>query len=78
MAEGAEAISEEQAIILQRFAKVFEQTYTRFEDLQQAEAQTRQIEKVFNENQRLLHSILPKQIAEQIRTGQQTVVKRFE
>ena len=61
-----------------RFAKVFEQTYTRFLDLQKAEKQAQEIEKVFNENQRLLHSILPEQIAEQIRQGQQTVVKRFE
>ena len=35
------ALSAENAIILQRFAKVFEQTYTRFLDLQKAEAQTR-------------------------------------
>jgi signal transduction histidine kinase len=35
------ALSDENAIILQRFAKVFEQTYTRFLDLQKAEAQTR-------------------------------------
>jgi len=61
-----------------RFAKVYEQAFTRFYDLQKAEKQAQEIEKVFNENQRLLHSILPKQIAEQIRTGQQTIVKRFE
>ncbi len=36
------AISDEKAIILQRFAKVFEQTYTRFLDLQKAEAQTKE------------------------------------
>jgi hypothetical protein len=36
------ALSDEKAIILQRFAKVFEQTYTRFLDLQKAEAQTRE------------------------------------
>ncbi|MBL7875002.1 MAG: hypothetical protein JNL53_05030, partial [Cyclobacteriaceae bacterium] len=35
-------ISEEQSKILQRFAKVFEQTYTRFLDLQKAEAQARE------------------------------------
>jgi len=35
-------ISGEQAQILQRFAKVFEQTYTRFQDLQKAEAQARE------------------------------------
>ncbi|MFI5156202.1 MAG: sensor histidine kinase [Chitinophagales bacterium] len=34
-------LSEEQANILQRFAKVFEQSYTRFLDLQKAEAQAR-------------------------------------
>lgn len=45
--------------ILQRFAKVFEQTYTRFLDLQKAEEQAREIKRVFNENERLLHSILP-------------------
>ena len=32
----------EEKDILQRFAKVFEQTYTRFLDLQKAEAQTRE------------------------------------
>ena len=36
------ALSDENAIILQRFAKVFEQTYTRFLDLQKAEAQARE------------------------------------
>ncbi|MEO6187502.1 MAG: hypothetical protein ABIO82_02510, partial [Ginsengibacter sp.] len=36
------ALSAENAIILQRFAKVFEQTYTRFLDLQKAEAQARE------------------------------------
>ena len=34
---GAKPLSEENANILQRFAKVFEQTYTRFLDLQKAE-----------------------------------------
>ncbi|MEM1120089.1 MAG: adenylate/guanylate cyclase domain-containing protein [Bacteroidota bacterium] len=66
----------EQAMV--RFAGVFDLTYRRFLDLQKAEAQNRQLEKTFQENQRLLHSILPEQIAEQIRQGQQTVVKRFE
>ncbi|HSF54428.1 MAG TPA: hypothetical protein VLA71_11780, partial [Algoriphagus sp.] len=35
-------LSKEQATILERFAKVFEQCYTRFLDLQKAEAQTRE------------------------------------
>jgi signal transduction histidine kinase len=35
-------LSDENAIILQRFAKVFEQTYTRFLDLKRAEAQARE------------------------------------
>jgi signal transduction histidine kinase len=35
-------LSEAQSKILQRFAKVFEQTYTRFLDLQKAEAQARE------------------------------------
>ncbi len=35
---GPEAISDEQTKVLQRFATVFEQTYTRFLDLQKAEA----------------------------------------
>ena len=39
---GPGAISEEYANILQRFAKVFEQTYTRFLDLEKAEAQARE------------------------------------
>jgi hypothetical protein len=39
---GAEPLSEEKANILKRFAKVFEQTYTRFLDLQKAEAQVRE------------------------------------
>ena len=64
--------------IFKRFGKVFEQTYTRFLDLQKAEAQANKIKLVNQENERLLHSILPEQIAEQIRTGQQNVVKRFE
>ncbi len=36
------AISNDESDILQRFAKVFEQTYTRFLDLQKAEAQARE------------------------------------
>ena len=39
---GPGPLSEENANILQRFAKVFEQTYTRFLDLQKAEAQARE------------------------------------
>ena len=39
---GPEPLSEEKANILRRFAKVFEQTYTRFLDLQKAEAQARE------------------------------------
>ncbi len=39
---GKNALSTENADILQRFAKVFEQTYTRFLDLQKAEAQARE------------------------------------
>ncbi len=73
-----EVLPEKDQQISWRFARVFEQAFTRFFDLQKAEKQAQEIEKVFNENQRLLHSILPKQIAEQIRTGQQTIVKRFE
>jgi signal transduction histidine kinase len=38
----ANPITDEQADILQRFARVFEQTYTRFLDLQKAEAQARE------------------------------------
>jgi len=38
----ANPITDEQANILQRFARVFEQTYTRFLDLQRAEAQARE------------------------------------
>jgi signal transduction histidine kinase len=36
------AISNDESDILQRFAKIFEQTYTRFLDLQKAEAQARE------------------------------------
>ncbi len=39
---GPTRLSEEQLNILQRFAKVFDQTYTRFLDLQKAEAQARE------------------------------------
>ena len=39
---GPTPISEDEALILQRFAKVFEQTYTRFLDLQKAEVQARE------------------------------------
>ena len=39
---GPDLLTEEQLRILQRFAKVFEQSYTRFLDLQKAEAQTRE------------------------------------
>ncbi len=75
---GAAALSAEKSHILQRFAAAIDLTYTRFLDIQKAEQQKIQLGKVFSENQRLLHSILPAPIAEQIRQGQQTVVKRFE
>ncbi|WP_373495856.1 ATP-binding protein [Aquiflexum sp.] len=39
---GPAPLSEEQALVLQRFARVFDQVYTRFLDLQKAEAQTRE------------------------------------
>src|SRR6187399_2876373 len=39
---GQGRLSEESFSILSRFAKVFDQTYTRFNDLKQAEAQTRE------------------------------------
>ena len=39
---GPASLSEEQARVLQRFSKVFEQSYTRFLDLQKAEAQARE------------------------------------
>ena len=39
---GPTPLNEDKAIILQRFAKVFNQTYTRFLDLQKAEAQARE------------------------------------
>ncbi|MCB0655395.1 MAG: hypothetical protein KDC57_04625 [Saprospiraceae bacterium] len=39
---GNETLTQQQADTLQRFAKVFEQTYTRFLDLQKAEAQARE------------------------------------
>jgi signal transduction histidine kinase len=39
---GAEALSDDKAKTLQRFAKVFQQTYTRFLDLQKAEALARE------------------------------------
>jgi len=42
LASRASALNHEEAAILQRFAKVFEQTYTRFLDLQKAEAQARE------------------------------------
>jgi hypothetical protein len=38
------AVSNDESGILQRFAKIFEQTYTRFLDLQKAEAQARESE----------------------------------
>ena len=70
--------SEEATQIMQRFANSFHMAYTRFLDLQRAEEQAQKIKLVNQENERLLHSILPEQIAEQIRTGQQNVVKKFE
>jgi len=73
-----EALTPELEEAMVRFASVFDLTYRRFLDLEKAEEQNRQLEKVFNENQRLLHSILPEPIAEKIRQGQQTIVKRFE
>ncbi|MBT8382573.1 MAG: nuclear transport factor 2 family protein [Ignavibacteria bacterium] len=42
VASGSRPLTTEEAGILQRFAKVFEQTYTRFLDLKNAEAQARE------------------------------------
>ena len=39
---GPDHLTEEQLLTLQRFSKVFEQSYTRFLDLKKAEAQTRE------------------------------------
>ena len=39
---GPKTLSEDKIVILKRFTKVFEQTYTRFLDLQKAEAQARE------------------------------------
>ena len=39
---GPDPLTEEQAIVLKRFARVFDQVYTRFLDLQKAEAQARE------------------------------------
>ncbi|MFK7933358.1 MAG: ATP-binding protein [Saprospiraceae bacterium] len=44
----AEALNREQQEILARFAKVFEQVYTRFLDIQKAEAQTLQLQELDN------------------------------
>lgn len=63
---------------LKRFADAFDLAYRRFEDLRKAELQSRQIEISFEENQRLLHSILPETIAERIRKGDSTIVKRYD
>ena len=44
----AEALSEEHQALLPRFAKVFEQTYTRFVDLQKAEDQALRLQEIDN------------------------------
>jgi signal transduction histidine kinase len=41
---GLQELTEENANVLQRFARIFEQTYTRFLDLQKAEAQAKEAE----------------------------------
>ncbi|GAB5409824.1 MAG: hypothetical protein BalsKO_21890 [Balneolaceae bacterium] len=67
-----EAISERQATIQQRFSQVFNQTYTRFLDLQKAEEQTRQalieaaLERVRGMAMAMNHSDDINQIAEAI------------
>jgi signal transduction histidine kinase len=74
---GPGLIPEESAIILQRFSDVFEQTYTRFLDLQKAEAQAREaqieaaLEKVRSramamQNSDELHLVIGKVFAESI------------
>ena len=42
MIVGGEKLTEEQQQVMLRFARVFQQTYTRFLDLQKAEAQARE------------------------------------
>ena len=64
--------------ILTRLAKVFEQAYIRFLDIKRAEDQSHKIMLINKENERLLHSILPEPIVEQIRSKQKNVVKRFD
>ena len=70
--------SEETKELQQRSAQVFDLAYRRYLDLKQAEEQANKIRLVNEENERLLHSILPEQIAERIRSGEQTIVKRFD
>ena len=77
-ANGPTPLPEENRSILVRFAKVLDLTYTRMLDLQKAETQAQELEIVFQENERLLHSILPSTIAEQLKKSPQTIVKRFE
>jgi signal transduction histidine kinase len=61
-------LDKEQVAVLQRFAKVFEQTYTRFLDLQRAEAQAREaqieaaLERVRSRSLAMHHSIELEQV----------------
>ena len=70
--------TDEEKDIVRRFSIEFGRAYQRFQDLQNAEEQARKIQLVNRENERLLHSILPQQIVEQIRSEQKITVKRFD
>ncbi len=69
---GPSALSEEEAQILQRFARVFEQTYTRFLDVQKAEAQAREaqieaaLEKVRARTMAMHHSTALREVVNEL------------
>jgi len=73
---GAEPLSEENANILQRFAKVFEQTYTRFLDLQKAEAQAREAQ-IETALERVRSRTMGMQKSEELKDVIQVVFEQF-
>jgi class 3 adenylate cyclase/DNA-directed RNA polymerase subunit N (RpoN/RPB10) len=64
--------------IFKRFAKVFEQTYTRFLDLQKAETQAKESELEKKRSEELLLNILPREIANELKQFGKSYARKHE
>ncbi|MBI5856347.1 MAG: nuclear transport factor 2 family protein [Sphingobacteriales bacterium] len=70
--------SDEENATLMRFGKVFQQTYTRFLDLQKAEAHAKEVELEKKRSEDLLLNILPREIANELKQFGKSYARKHE